>query len=518
MKKILIVLIFSFSYSFSSCTDTYLPNVAVGDCYNGHIITLVTDGNTGVNSGKTISWVNSHCSGTTGTTGGYVFKEVNFQDISGGYGYCTYQTIFYSPSSTCEVTPTCTESDSQNEDCSCKSGYIPLYDDGGNQEGCTPDCSDFSVENPNPDEWIDLGISDADLCTAFLSNRQINGTFLSSSNDMGCSDSRCFGQEVSPCDNLDNPLDFLKSGYIYKGKVSAIPYCSSYVYAGSQFIDSYTHKADSNCDLNTDLYCYVLPLNGDNNESNESFSNLPDVDENNEVPNFDYNLPLDENNDLSDKQNLNNQILQDLKVNLQDQTLDIKDYHSWFKNKFGKWEPADFHTDNTNVVSAINSQNSNLGGKLDTINNSIKDLNLTVINENNISNDANFTADFNATNELLQQILDGNSTEDANTSGITSYLNDTYLNFKTQYDNVETQINDAIAIVNGKDLSSVLNTNSISSCPKSFTFDISSSISKDFVIDPCVVLSQSREYMYTFSYISFSAMFISFLVGMIVKV
>jgi hypothetical protein len=422
----------------------------------------------------------------------------------------------------CEVigeSGTCPTPNVRLADGSCSTCTIDQHYDL-QQETCVNNCVPILVTNPNPDIWIDLNQNTSDTCMNFLIDRQIDGSWLSSDDGCGGTSFGCYGQPDSPCDTLlsavvQRPL----GGFVYKEIVSNSSICSSYV-DGIKYIDSRVRHIDDDCVKNDDFYCYLLPLNGDDNTTNQDNPipdiNTPDIIVSNNRINPDLNL--------SNPQSLNNQILQDLKNNLQDQSLDTKDYHVWVKNKFGKWEPQSnaekqlneqklttnaITESKNNLGTKLNAINSNLGLKLDNINNSINDLNLSV--STNI--------DLNKTNDLLSSLVNGDSNLSSDSSFVMSYFDETYSNLFTQYDNVKGQINNAIGVFNGKGLSTVLSSSDvITTCPKNFVFNMSDSLSKNISIDPCFVLSQSREYMYTFSYIGFSAMYISFLVGIMVRV
>ena len=385
-----------------------------------------------------------------------------------------------------------------------------------NQETCINNCIPSFVSNPNPTEWIDLNKISQETCISFLMDREIDGTWLQADNGCGGESIGCFGQPDSPCDNVLSPLlQRPRGGYVYKGRVLNSLICSSYV-DGLKYIDSRIRRVDDDCAKNDDYYCYLLPLNADDNETNQD-NPFPNQNDDGTVPNDDNisMLLINNDNNFSNPQSLNNQILQDLKNNLQNQNDKINEHNAWFKNKFGKWEPSDFKTDmnytNNLLEQIVDKPVANIN--LDTV--PITDKLQELIDKN-----TSIKIDLNETNELLKNILngdnEGNSSNDS--SGIMSYFDTTYTNFETQYNNVKGQIDNVIDVINGKGLSTVLSSNTVNNCPKSFTFDITDTISKNIVIDPCVVLSQSREYMYTFSYIGFSGMYISFLIGMIVRV
>jgi hypothetical protein len=387
------------------------------------------------------------------------------------------------------------------------------------QEICIDNCVPTFVSNPNSTEWIDLNQASSEMCMSFLLDREIDGTWLSADNGCGGQSIGCYGQPDSPCDNVLSPsLQRPIGGYVYKGRVLNSSICSSYV-DGNKYIDSRIRHVDDDCAKNDDYYCYLLPLNADNNETNQD-NPLPNPSPDGTVPNdnnISNNLPINNDNNLSNPQNLNNQILQDLKNNLQDMSLDVRDYHSWFKNKFGKWEPADFKTDMNNTNNLLKQIADKPVADIDINLNTepITDKLQELIDKN-----ASVEIDLNATNELLQDILSGDSENNSSndSSGIMSYFNDTYSNFETQYNNVKGQVDNAVGVINGKGLSTVLISNTVNTCPKSFIFEMTENESQNIVIDPCIVLSQSSEYMYTFSYIGFSAMYISFLISMIVGI
>lgn len=506
MKKILLILSLFFSSSFSdTCQIDNENNYA--SCLDGKCYVPTT-----------VYWERS-LSSNPGSYGNSIYLQLgdpypslwatNNKSNLDGIAYNAKEVLCgvkYVPE------PECTESETQNEDCTCKPGYTEFYDDGGNQEGCILDCTPTHVTNPNPNEWIDLGLTTSELCLNFLIDRQIDGTFLSIDDGCGATSSACYGQNVvSPCDNLDNPLTKIPSGgYVYLGIVPNVSTCSSYVYAGSSYLDSITSPVDSDCSSNDSLYCYVLPIDLDGDETNAI---IPTPNEDGTIPNTGENdIGFNPDLNLQDPQVFNNQILKDIKDMQSALKLNYDEHNTWVKDKFGTWQPSDFKTDMSstnsaieNTTNSVNNQTNILAEKLDTINQSIKDKNLTV------------NIDLNSTNDLLSNILNG-SGENNGSSSVKSYIDSSYSNFKSQYDNVKSQVDNAVGILNGKGLDSVLTSNVVDTCPKSFIFDISSTISKDISIDPCIVFSQSREYMYTFSYIGFSAMYISFLVGMIVRV
>lgn len=396
-------------------------------------------------------------------------------------------------------------------------------------EQCVPDCIPLEINNPKPNEWINFGITVQDTCMNKLTYDEIDGTFITQDDGCGSVVKACFGEPESPCDTVLSPEALRPSNFIYKNIVPNVSTCSSYV-DGVNYISSDTVKIDDDCSRNNDYYCYLLPLRNDDNLTNTD-DEFPVENEDGTVDKNDTSfneLPLKFDNNLSSAE-LNNLMIQDLKDNLQDTSLDIKDFHHWVKNKFGKWEPIQdaqnqlkATNDTTKAVkgttAAVNSQTDILGGKLDTINDSIQDLDVNGTNSllQDLLDKNDTKVDLNLTNDLLQQILDGNGTElDGNG---TSFFTDTYNNLKSQYDNVNSQVDSAIDFINGSDLSTVVTSKSVSSCPKSFTFSLKDDLQKEFEIDPCIVLSQSREYMYTFSYIGFSSMFIGFIISMIVGI
>jgi len=72
-------------------------------------------------------------------------------------------------------------------------------------------------------------------------------------------------------------------------------------------------------------------------------------------------------------------------------------------------------------------------------------------------------------------------------------------------------------LINGKGFSSVVSSNSVTTCPYTFNFSFSN-FSKDIVIDPCIPLSASRSYMYIFSYVGFFISFLVFLLRFLIRI
>jgi len=392
------------------------------------------------------------------------------------------------------------------------------------KESCINNCVPTFVSNPNPTKWIELNQASSEMCMSFLLDREIDGTWLSADNGCGGQSIGCYGQPDSPCDNVLSPsLQRPAGGYIYKGRVLNSSICSSYV-DGSKYIDSRIRHVDDDCAKNDDYYCYLLPLNTDNNETNQD-NPLPNPNPDGTVPNdnnISNDLPQNNDNNLSNPQNLNNQILQDLKNNLQDQSLDVKDYHSWFKNKFGKWEPADFKTDmnDTNKIlkQIADKPAPSFSANLDT--KPITDKLQEII-------DKNTSIDFT---QLLDDDLgayDKNGTygytlDDSNTTYNTSVIDDFMSTFTTSWDNMQLDI--ASVSTDGNSLIETLKADrnggftlnlphaTVTECPYIATIDFSS-IKSGWVLPISIDLCKPFSAVYPVFYILFSIMFTVFIIA-----
>lgn len=393
-----------------------------------------------------------------------------------------------------------------------------------NLETCVNNCNPVTVQNPKPSEWINLNKTNGDICTSFLIDRQIDGSFLSQDDGCGGVSSGCFGQADSPCDDILSPsLQRPRGGYIYKGRVPNSSVCSSYV-DGYKYIDSRIRQVDDNCVKNDDYYCYLLPLNTDNNETNQD-NPLPNSNPDGTVPNdnnISSNLPINNDNNLSNPQKLNNQILQDLKNNLQNQNDDINAHNSWFKNKFGKWEPSDFQTnmdDTNNLLKAIKDKPvADIDVNLDT--KPITDKLQELIDKNSsvdlsplLENNPNDYDDSNGSAYVLSDI---------NNSINTSSLDDFIGTFTTAWSNMETDI--STVSTDGNSLIETLKTDrdggftlnlpraTVTECPYIGTIDFSS-IKANWILPISVDFCKPFSKSYPVFYILFSIVFTVFIIG-----
>lgn len=158
--------------------------------------------------------------------------------------------------------PTCTETDSQNEDCTCKTGYEPFLDAGGNQEGCQAICEPHALTPPiGHDDWIDLEQSTQELCMARLEFLEIDGSFTSGDNGCGLMISTCFGSPESACWNVADIEEIIgDSNFVYKGLVSNSFECQA---DGINYMSAFVEETNPNCKRINNLYCFKLPINQD---------------------------------------------------------------------------------------------------------------------------------------------------------------------------------------------------------------------------------------------------------------
>lgn len=561
MKKILLILSLFVSFSFATVVSYGSSCYEINEPYS----TVYSDGNNIVEGGyyhggtyrlNTIypysTWKSLRCAATGYCTG-----------YDAGYIYYVGLNYYATP---IDCLPTCTESDSQNSDCTCKTGYEPFLDSGGNQEGCQSICTTSQYYNSDTGTCYEE-------CNA-LSNTYENGSggcYTCNGNTLEeilncrCSNeidggsysdtilttyieefdgiNYTFGKAVCDdsilsipvylkddrCDTVVNPLDSIPVGYLYKGLVENESICSSYN-DGINYISSITSSVNPNCLSNSNLYCYLLPLDKDTNETNAEIPTLNDTgtiayNDLNQTPNINYN---------SDNADTQSQLLTSLNTNMKNLSSDNSKFNAWYKDKFNDWTPQSNYTNKLNaqnlttsavnnvkssvenVTSAINNQNSNLGSKLDTINQSITDLNLSVDISGEIDRVMDYLEGEDTDNDGTGYII-----SDINTSLDSSLIDDFIATFTTAWDNMKLDI-DSVSI-EGNSLISRLKTDreggfsfslpraNVTECPYISEIDFSS-LKDGLIYEVSIDLCKPFSAVYPVFYILFSIMFTIFIV------
>ena len=170
---------------------------------------------------------------------------------------------------TCEIPPpTCSQNEELDPDtntCVCKQGYKPLYDSGGNKEGCEVDCSS-ALNVPNLSVPYDWKIFINQHESAIDCKNSANGEpydFSTLSNN-GCDFKICSYRVKQK--NCLNPAPFeVKAGYKFYGEVDNSIICENLV-DGVNFLNYYVEQVYPTCPDNDKLYCFLKP-NLDNNSS-----------------------------------------------------------------------------------------------------------------------------------------------------------------------------------------------------------------------------------------------------------
>jgi len=284
-----------------------------------------------------------------------------------------------------------------------------------NLETCVNNCTPTSVQNPQPDNWIDLGFTSQSTCINYLQDTEVNGTFLSSDDGCGGTSSACFGSPNKPCNDLLNPAVGRPVGYVYKGIVDYSSDCSSYVGDMTTYIASSVSPIDNDCSKNNKLYCYLLPRNSADRNNSAPDSTAP-------------NIPLDVNTSVSSDTpadinytNLNS--VDKSNALIGQLTGDFRNYFDWQKKSNGTYEKAltnfgrDFlkgqdtqkmNNANSNankVANAVNNSSSAITNKLDTL----IGTDTTDLSSNTLSNVGDIVSNLKDINVTLPSLSDDNS-------------------------------------------------------------------------------------------------------------
>ena len=436
MKKILLLLMLCYSFSFSSslltgngvCPNTYIKS-------NGWIIYKNKNQNPSMsltqitmNNGETYQ-NNFNLFYSSGFYCHELTNEGNIQEHPNSpdtyylmdYGRKVYNYTSHSPCSSglefnyntlsCGTPPpTCDPVTEEliNGACVCKSGYKPFYDVAGNKEGCEVDCSSSRpISNVVPLGWVSYVDTysteiDCQVRADLFPFKQFNFTSINPVEQPTCTHTICDVNEFTSdsCTNFQ-PIS-IPSGFIFKGVVDREVECMANV----DFLNYYdydTQNAIPNCSTKNALYCYLKAsaLNDDtgitpdvNNVNPDG--TIPDTS----VPPVDSNTTPNANNPY-DGTGQTNALLGQVNSGVRGLGKILTASDEYWKidnnNKFNSRTASDLANTNS-ITGSIDG----LGTKLDSQNNLLQGI---------LDKDSNSSTDMTATNDLLQQILDKNSTD-----------------------------------------------------------------------------------------------------------
>lgn len=452
MKKILLLLLVLYNYSFAVYTWTNDCSIASNsNFYQAH-------------------YKNGYWTSTDIDFYGWETDESHHVLLQ--YGVCviegrSYAREFVYSGPTCEYglngttlecnPPTCTETDSTNTDCTCKTNFIEV--DGE----CTIDCQHYTpIQDVVPNGWVsyvDTYTSDA-LCLArasqFYYNEYEFKLLTPDTSYPECTHAICNVNEYTadPCASSDAIV--IPKDYIFKGTTDTELQCSQFV-DGVTYYDYNIQRANADCPSNDFYYCYLAPINTDNVQSAVT------PDENTSYP--DGTIPLDSvpAMDLNtsgvatstlDSINRSNVELGTISKTLKDlhQTLQSKN----FNPEINVNPDIDITIEPTTLVNAINAQTTEFQGMFETLNGTLGDMNNTVdltetndllrqeVNASNLQNEL-LQNDINITTDMSSKLdLDTDKTsvlDDVDVSTFASNLESDYNlisgNFETLKDTIQ---------------------------------------------------------------------------------
>lgn len=392
MKKIILLLALVYNFAFALTSVTYIDKDIFQNPANGYCYKM----------GSFVGDVYGSSPYITGTLSNYTGSSIVFivpPKFSGNSApfivlkgpYVPYygndESYYLATQVDCSeaYAPTCTETDSTNSDCTCKSNYIKS-DPNDVESDCIYDCTSLmpSVSVPLGWEYYINYYNDSVTCGSYASTFLLNEysfTILQPDlNQPQCSFNICkVNTYVSdPC--LSRDALSIPNGYIYKGTVEKELQCSQFV-DGVNYFNSQTQKANSDCATDSDLYCFLLPTL-DNNDVG-----VPPPDSNNTYP--DGTIPINATNPMD--LNLSNITQSPLDSVARSNALlgqltgDFKDYYTWAKTSANGYEKAltqagrdllngrnaNENTNTDKIVNAINgissTDTSGIESRLDTL-------------------------------------------------------------------------------------------------------------------------------------------------------
>jgi len=314
----------------------------------------------------------------------------------------------------------------QNQDKLCIDGYVPDKDGK-----CIPDCNNVNYGFTDYSGFSSyIGLTQ-DQCIAKAvqnsSDMHFETKTVQNSSGLNCSQTNCVLSQDLSCTNSDDPSNSLQDGFIFKGTVQSDVQCSQYV-DGVNYLDYYTKFSYPNCNNGSNVvytrFCYLEP-SVDNNDSGVTDYNTTAPISN--INNNDVNYTNNSNDSIAKTNSYLSQISSDTKTNINTQITN----------------------DNSNTQNIVNNNNLNankivdaLNSQTDTLNNTLLSLNSGDGNNSQIDYTDKLNEEINATNGIKDILSGWNDSNDSSLLSDSFSLVDFYTNMKSDLDNYNTQFTD----------------------------------------------------------------------------